>query len=1182
MAVEQVLVEFVADTSQLEPSLTLLEKMGQIDKKVADSFRETNKEMEERTKATEKAAAAAGKQLQSTKELEKGVSTLADAMDRASGKALAEGLSGMTKQAKVAAQALQQTTKRIEETRKKMLEMEKAGKINTEEYEKLQKLLQGDEKAVKELTQGLEQLANKNKQTARATQETGEAQKSLSAQLREVKNELQALQLAGQEGTEAYEALRAQAGKLQLAIDESNQAIGRAASATKHLDNVIDGLRGMAAGYGLVTGATTLFGKQNAELEKVLTKVTGVMLVMQSLQQIQDLLNKKTTLSLGSLLGARKADAAATMGQAAATGTATAATEGMTIAQRALNVVMKANPIGLLVTAVTAAAAAFAFFTRNTKNNTEEMEANTKAIEANIEAVKRLRQLQVVSGKDEDTARIEALKTQIELLQAQGGEQQKLAQLTAELRQSEQAAAAKELQSAIALGKQYAENNYLRAAGGDVVDGLSRQLTDLAITIGVLNKQRANGKKLTEEEEKQITALNNRYNALSGVLTMITDARQKLLDASVQTTQVMAQNQDLAAERAMRSQIAAANSVLAHTLANSKEELDAKNKLIELAAKNELRNTELTQAERQAIIDRANRQILDNNMAFQLRAREQELQMVKLETDARLKEIADGSDEELALHIKVMEKERDLRIAQAQGDEKAIELIRMQFIAQRAKMEEDFAKRNNKRLLEVQKSSLQIQFDNAVKGTQEEIDIRARMLEVQAQMEIDAIDERVRMTEAGQQKIKEILNRVAVQKFQMQLEFDLKGIDDEMDRLKAITDSEVKENQRVLDSVRTTYAQRRKAEADILSIQLDRIGREKAAINDKINAEVEAARKTLGVTQLSAHQRWEIEKKYQADLTALEDEAAQLRFENDEKWIRRQIEARQKLVDETIQMLKDGLNATLPGSAETQALSNVLDLYKQIDEISKNNDLSGQEKTIAMIGASAVAVQATLNAVFQQQQAQRQAALASELKRLDDLKRAELANKDLTENQKAEIEKRFAARQRQEKIKAWKADQAAARTQAIINGALAVVKALPNLVLAGVAAAMTAVQVGIINRQPIPQFAKGTKRAPKGYALVGEEGPEIVYLQGGERIFTHKETKEILNNNFRTQTISVPNIGRPVTTNTKAPEFDYARLGKEIASNIPQSGINVDSNGFKAWVREGNTITKFKNERYSL
>lgn len=41
-------------------------------------------------------------------------------------------------------------------------------------------------------------------------------------------------------------------------------------------------------------------------------------------------------------------------------------------------------------------------------------------------------------------------------------------------------------------------------------------------------------------------------------------------------------------------------------------------------------------------------------------------------------------------------------------------------------------------------------------------------------------------------------------------------------------------------------------------------------------------------------------------------------------------------------------------------------------------------------------------------------------------------------------------------------------------------------------------------------YASGTSYAASGYAIVGEEGPELIYLRGGERILTAEETRSVL------------------------------------------------------------------------
>ena len=94
------------------------------------------------------------------------------------------------------------------------------------------------------------------------------------------------------------------------------------------------------------------------------------------------------------------------------------------------------------------------------------------------------------------------------------------------------------------------------------------------------------------------------------------------------------------------------------------------------------------------------------------------------------------------------------------------------------------------------------------------------------------------------------------------------------------------------------------------------------------------------------------------------------------------------------------------------------------------------------------------------------------------------AAEDKTAAKNAELEKKKAALQ--EKQAKW--DKANSIVQAGIATALAVTKALPNLVLAALVGAMGAAQVAIIAAQPSPKYAKGTKDHPGGLAIVGDGG----------------------------------------------------------------------------------------------
>ena len=90
-------------------------------------------------------------------------------------------------------------------------------------------------------------------------------------------------------------------------------------------------------------------------------------------------------------------------------------------------------------------------------------------------------------------------------------------------------------------------------------------------------------------------------------------------------------------------------------------------------------------------------------------------------------------------------------------------------------------------------------------------------------------------------------------------------------------------------------------------------------------------------------------------------------------------------------------------------------------------------------------------------------------------------------------------------------DEAKASAQATIQGfidgavgMLPQVTAAYNRVAAAAKAALSASGTGMAGS--IPGYAVGTQSAAPGFALVGENGPELVYFNGGEQVMTAEET----------------------------------------------------------------------------
>lgn len=106
---------------------------------------------------------------------------------------------------------------------------------------------------------------------------------------------------------------------------------------------------------------------------------------------------------------------------------------------------------------------------------------------------------------------------------------------------------------------------------------------------------------------------------------------------------------------------------------------------------------------------------------------------------------------------------------------------------------------------------------------------------------------------------------------------------------------------------------------------------------------------------------------------------------------------------------------------------------------------------------------------------------------------------------KEEIEKKYAKKIAEAKRKQAIWDKATSIVQIAINTALAIAKALPNLVLAGIAGVQGAAQLAIATAKKIPEvpaYFKGVFSHPGGSAIVGEKGRELVTLNNGQQFLT--------------------------------------------------------------------------------
>lgn len=127
-------------------------------------------------------------------------------------------------------------------------------------------------------------------------------------------------------------------------------------------------LQGVAGGFAAVQGAMGLMGSESEDVEKMLLKVNSAMALSQGIDSVLESVDVFKTFGkqLMSFSIVQKI---------------------VTVAQQVFNAVMKANPIGLMITAITALIAGVALLTKYFYDNAKASKQNAEAVKANSKAL---------------------------------------------------------------------------------------------------------------------------------------------------------------------------------------------------------------------------------------------------------------------------------------------------------------------------------------------------------------------------------------------------------------------------------------------------------------------------------------------------------------------------------------------------------------------------------------------------------------------------------------------------------------------------------------------------------------------------------------------------------------------------------------------------------------------------
>jgi hypothetical protein len=148
------------------------------------------------------------------------------------------------------------------------------------------------------ISQGFDEATTSIKENSQAITENVGKQQSMKAELKQLKRELQELEDQGKDNTKEFEQMAIQAGRLYDQIGDTQSRIKALGDDSKYIKTVSQAIGAMASAYSVAQGALALFGSENKEVEKALLKVNAAMAIANGLQQINEVLQKQSTLSV--------------------------------------------------------------------------------------------------------------------------------------------------------------------------------------------------------------------------------------------------------------------------------------------------------------------------------------------------------------------------------------------------------------------------------------------------------------------------------------------------------------------------------------------------------------------------------------------------------------------------------------------------------------------------------------------------------------------------------------------------------------------------------------------------------------------------------------------------------------------------------------------------------------------
>ena len=582
--------------------------------------------------------------------------------------------------------ALDQLNKESDKLTANLKELQKEQLALIASGNKVSKAYQDNAKAQAALKSQISQVNAEQAELNRTFGQTEEKQKTLTGQLRQLKQELALLEEQGKENSDEFNKLLLAAARLEDQIGDTRERVRVLASDTFKFDAAVGATQALASGFEVAQGAAALFGSESKELQEVIAKTTAVTAIANGVNDLANQITGQGPLKLALYAAGQKA-------VAVATAISTGAISAFRVAIAATGIGLFITGVALLVDRLRDAAANQASFNRSLELSKQAAEGSRKAIQdlqnSQLDLITRIKiatgdLTQVEADRQQQIAEVnkvlnENLKTETASQTKNVEEQKRLSAELAESRKADLRSAAKTgvvvaSQETQELEKQYAIQETLLSASQFRIQTLRIQAN---LKISAINKlfaaeeaQRQKEEAEKAEEERAKAA----EEAAKRELELRNEARKKLRELEIQA---------LATELDEREKILAESNTKIAELEQAfrdskfKKGSNEEKKLQDaITAIKEDATKQIAEIEKKAAEDKAAR---EKEEAEKLAAETLRIRIQGLNDEISLlkaAEINEGST--LERRIKLIEKDGEKRIAEAEGNAATIKLINAQ------------------------------------------------------------------------------------------------------------------------------------------------------------------------------------------------------------------------------------------------------------------------------------------------------------------------------------------------------------------------------------------------------------------------------------------------------------------------------------------------------------------------